>query len=213
MSLDEYLMRAGVAIDNARRNVRIFDAVSAYGYDAGVLQHGRALLDAVRAANDAQRREYGAQYAATAALKETWARANRVYGDHRKIAAIVFRDAPDRLTALELDRPKRKDFSGWLTQARLFYGNLLANPDDLAAMDRFRITREKLVEGQALIEQTEALNRAQQDAKGRARQATRARNAALAELQQWMNDFRTIAKITLADDPQLLESLQLAVVP
>ena len=63
---------------------------------------------------------------------------------------------------LKLDQRKKTGFSDWLTQAKLFYANLLANPDDLAAMGRFRITKE----------------------------------------------FKTIAKIALADDSQLLEALQ-----
>ena len=50
---------------------------------------------------------------------------------------------------LKLDQRKKRGLSDWLTQANLFYANLLANPDDLAAMGRFRMTRERLAEGQA----------------------------------------------------------------
>ena len=211
-NLDEYLVRAEVAISNARQQADIFAALAGYGYDEAALEQGQALLDAVHAASAAQLGAYGAQYGATAALNEVWAKADRVYSDHRKIAALVLRDAPDRLTALKLDQPKKMGFSDWLTQAKLFYANLLANPDDLAAMARFRMTRERLVEGLALVRQTESRYQAQQDAKGKAQSSTQARNAALDELHRWMGEFKTIAKIALADDAQLLEALQFGVV-
>jgi len=37
-------------------------------------------------------------------------------------------------------------------------------------------------------------------------------NAALDELHRWMGEFKTIARIALADDAQLLEALQFGVV-
>jgi len=211
-NLDEYLVRADVAIANARQQPDIFAAIVEYGYDETVLEQGQALLDAVHAADSAQRSAYGAQYGATAALNEMRAKANRVYGDHRKMAAIVLRDAPDRLMALKLDQRKKPTLSDWLTQAKLFYANLLANPDDLAAMERFRMTRKRLAEGQTLVRRTEAHYQAQQEAKGRAQSSTKARNAALDELHRWMGEFKTIARIALADDVQLLEALQFGVV-
>jgi len=211
-NLDEYLVRAGVAIANAHQQPDIFAAIVEYGYDEAVLEQGQALLDAVYAADSTQRGAYGAQYGATAALNEMWAKADRVYSDHRKMAAIVLRDAPDRLMALKLDQRKKPALSDWLTQAKLFYANLLANPDDLAAMARFRMTRKRLAEGQALAEQTETRYQTQQEAKGQAQNSTKARNKALAELHRWMGEFKTIAKIALADDAQLLEALQFGVV-
>ncbi len=210
--LDEFLMRAGVAIANGQNNADISTALAAFGYDAAVLRQGQNLLDAARDLSDAQRKSYGDQYAATAALNATRAEANGVYSDHRKLAAIAFKDDPDWLAALSLDERKPKVFSDWLTQARRFYANLLGNDDALAAMDRFRMTRKKLAAGQALVEQTEALSQAQEQAKGKAKRATLERDAALAGLYEWMGEFKVVAKIALADDAQLLEGLEFGVV-
>ncbi len=199
-NLDDYLLRADIAISNAHQQADIFAALAGYGYGKAALEQGQALLDAARAAHSAQRGAYAAQYGATAALKETRARADQVYGDHRAVAAIALRDAPDRLVALQLDQRKKLVFSDWLTQAKLFYANLLASPDDLAAMERFRMTRERLADGQALIEQTETRYQTQQEAKGRAQSSTKTRDTAFAKLHRWMQEFKTIAKIALARD-------------
>jgi hypothetical protein len=206
--MDEFLMRAGVAIANGRNNADILAALTTFGYDAAALQQGRELLDAARALKDEQRKSYGDQYAATAALNAARAEAERVYSDHRRLAAIVFKDDADWLTALALIQPKPRSLSDWLTQARRFYANLLGNDDALAAMERLRVTRENLAAGQALIERTEALKQAQEQAKGRARKATLERDAAFAELYEWMAEFKTVARIALAHDPGLLEALQ-----
>ncbi len=74
------------------------------------------------------------------------------------------------------------------------------------------MTRARLEEGQALVEQTEAHYQAQQEAKGKAQSSTQARNESLAELHRWMREFKTIARIALADDARLLEALQFGVV-
>ncbi len=212
-NIDEYLVRADVAIGNGREQPDIVAALEVFGYDDAVLQQGQDLLDAARTLCGEKLARYGIQIGATAALNEARARADRVYSDHRKLAAIAFKDAPEVQAALALDQAKKKSFSTWLTQVRRFYANLLADEEALAAMDRFRITREKLEQAQALVEQTEILNQVQEREKGEAQKATRERDAALDELHEWMNEYKTVAKIALADDAQLLEALQFGVIP
>ncbi len=207
-NLDQRLTQASIAIANARQNPRILDALSTYGYDETVLQQGQDLLDTARALTDAQRKEYGDQFAATAALQEALAAADRLYTTHRTLAKLAFKAAPGRRTALALDERKKQSFSGWLTQAKRFYANLLADADAIAALARFQITQEKLTQGQALVEEVERLDQKQEDEKAEAQQATRERDAALDALDDWLAEFHVVARIALTQTPQLLESLQ-----
>ncbi len=213
LNLDEYLMRTGVAIANARKNPNISAALEIFGYDDAVLQQGQDLLDATRNLSDVQRKEYGDQYAATAALNEAQEKAGRLYTAHRKLAALAFKGDTARLTAMAMDGPKKKSRSGQLTQGRRFYKHLLDDEQAIEVMGRFRITREKLAEVQALFDQIETLNQTQKDETGEAQRATKARDAALDELHEWMGEFKTVAQIALADDPQLMESLQFGAIP
>ncbi|MCP4598862.1 hypothetical protein [Neptuniibacter sp.] len=212
-SIDEYLTRTGVAIGNARETPAILAALEVYGYDDAVLQQGQDLLDAAFALSSAQRQEYAEQYGATAALNEGHAEADRLYSAHRQIAAIVFKNDITRLGTFELNQAKKQSFSGRLTQARYFYTKLLADDDAITAMGRFRITREQLEKGQSLTDETMALNKTQQKEKSEAQKATKDRDAALDELHEWMSEFKAIATIALADDPQLLEALQFGAIP
>ena len=47
----------------------------------------------------------------------------------------------------------------------------------------------------------------QEKEKGEAQAATKARDAAIDELQDWLSDYLAIAKVALEDNPQLLEGL------
>jgi hypothetical protein len=46
---------------------------------------------------------------------------------------------------------------------------------------------------------------------GESQEATRGKDKALAELEEWMSDFYAVARIAMEDQPQLLESLGLLV--
>jgi hypothetical protein len=206
-------MRAGVAIANAQENPDVGAALEAFGYDVTVLRQGQDLLDTVRRLSDAQRKGYGDQYAATAALNQAQEKLDRLYTAHRKLAAIAFKNEPDRLTALALDEARKKSLSGSFSQAWRFYSHLIEDEQAIEALGRFRITREQLEEGFTLLKQIETLNQAQEDEKSGAQRATKARDAAVDELHEWMSELKTVARIALADDPQLLESLQFGAIP
>lgn len=49
----------------------------------------------------------------------------------------------------------------------------------------------------------------QKKRKGEAKSATEKRDQCLAKLCGWLSDFRAVAKIALAEDPQRLESLDI----
>ena len=56
------------------------------------------------------------------------------------------------------------------------------------------------------------MNGTQEREKYEAQQATKDRDAALDRLDDWLGDFREVAAIALADQPQQLEALQFGVV-
>jgi hypothetical protein len=214
LSIDEFLVRADVAIQNALSDPEILAALTTYGYDETALQAGADLVAEAEALHRAQQAEYAEQYSATEALNAAREEAKAIYTDHLKLARVAFRDNPEVRAFLDLDGRRKRTFSGWLKQAETFYTHLLETPDVLAALlDRFPLEQDFFAAGQAEIEELVALNRMQEKEKGEAQQATKTRDAALDALDAWLDDYRTVAEIALQDQPQKLESLQFGAIP
>ncbi len=207
-NIDELLAQAGTAISNAQQTPDIQAALATFGYDEARLQAGADLLAAARAGQAAQKREYGEQYAATAAVDQARQEADAQYRVHRKLVRMVLKGDPQRQVALGLDQPPKYSFSGWLGQTRVFYTNLLLDVEALASLARFNIDQAQLEAAQVAIKQVDDLNNAQQREISEAQMATKSRDAAIDELSDWLNEFREIAFIALADNPQQLEALQ-----
>ena len=212
-SLSDFFAEATVLLTNAQEHAEIAAALDAYGYDAATLAEGQALLDTARDLYDAQIREYGEQHAATQAFVDASKSADKAYGDHRRLAKLAFKNDAQRQTDLHLNERKPRAFSPWYQQARHFYTALLADSDAQTALARFNVTADDLNAAQAQVEGTAALNNAQEQEKGEAQAATQERDAAIEALDEWLADFRVVARIALADDPQLMEALHMGAIP
>jgi hypothetical protein len=206
-NIDKFLHAARLAVVNAAGVPPIGAALAQFGFDVGRLQEGAALLATAESLQAAQRRRYSEQYVASAALRNAWAAADKTYSAHRTLARLAFHSEPDRRVALLLHTPKKRILDPWLGQAGVFYQNLLGDSEMLAAMARYNITADLLAEAQTAVTQVALLNAAQKKEKANAQQGTRQRDAALDALNAWYVEFRTVARLALADDPQLLEAL------
>ena len=206
-TIDAFLNDARIAIDNALAQPQIQTYLTEYGYTPEKLQQGKALYEAALAAQQKQKREYGEQYSATAALNETWETAKESYIRHIKIARITFKNDPGAAAELALNGSRKRTLSAWLLEAKQFYQNILSNQGFLDAIAEYGITPAKLEAAKVEVEAVEAANLAQKKEIGEAQDATKARDAVIEELSTWLSDFVVIARIALEEKPQLIESL------
>ena len=58
-----------------------------------------------------------------------------------------------------------------------------------------------------------ALNSSQEREKGETQSATQDRNATIEALDEWLDEFKEVARIALDETPQLLEALNLGAIP
>ncbi len=211
-SIDQRLLEAQVAIDNSLNTPAILEIVTAFGYDHARLQAGRALYDEVMDLVVAQKREYGEQYEATAAVQAAWDAADLAYKRALKISRVVFRGNEKARNALGLSGSRKKSLGGWIQQTTNFYTNLLNTPDLIAAMTPYSYNQLKLEAEAALVQAVVDANAAQDRERGEAQEATKVRDAKLDELDQWLSDYKAVAQVALADSPQMLEQLGWVVV-
>ena len=205
--ISNFLTECRLLIEGALAGGPAAELLALCGYDQKALEAGQALYDRASALMADQIKEYGDQYQATAALDAAWTEADAQYGKTVKLARVAFRDDVQAQGALMLAGIRPQSLGGWLEQVEVFYRNLLSTPRFWEAIARFGLTREKLMAGQALVQAVADRKTAQRKETSEAQEATEQRDAAMKALDRWAQDFRAVAKVALADRPQLLEGL------
>ncbi len=207
LSIGQRLAAAELALANAQNDAVIQGALTPFGYDNARIQEGQILYQEARDLGNKQSAQYGQQYEATGNLKSAWDAAEAVYMPTLKVARVALRDYERAGNALKMNGMRKDSLWGWLEQSQAFYTNLLADEELLAAMTRFGFDRPKLEAEAALVQAVADTDHAQEGQKGEAQQATKERDAKLDAMDQWIADFKVIAQVALADNPQQLEKL------
>lgn len=206
-SIDERLLAAQVAIDNSMNIPSILTAVTPFGYDLIRFQAARALYEECMALVAVQKKEYGDQYEATATVEKAWAAADFAYKDALQIARLAFRDDNQAQAALLLNGRRKRTLGGWIEQTSVFYTNLLADPDKITAMSAYTYDAIKLGAENELVLAVIAANAVQEGEKGEAHDATKARDAKMDELDQFIADYKLVAQVALSRTSQTLDQL------
>lgn len=204
-SIEQLLSDSNTAISNAINNAEVNQAIGLFGYSAEKLEAGKALLNQTQTLYTRQIQEYGDKSGASQRMTEAREKVNNVYIPHLKIARIAFKNDMGAFQGLELNGRRKKANASALAQAKVFYTNLQANPSYLTAMARFGISEANLTEALDLIRQAEEALAEFRKESGESQDATNQRDEAVAELEEWMSDFRAIARIALEDQPQMME--------
>jgi len=206
-SIDGRLTAAQIAIENALSDNKVQSFLSVYGYDAAKIGEGKTLFETARQLQQQQKAEYGDQYAATDAFKAKLDEAKTEYMRFLKVARVALKNDYAAFKTLELGGIRKHSLTGWIGQARTFYINALEDAGVMAKLNNFGISQEKLEAGKTMVDETEAANISQKKETGEAQQATKDRDEAIDNLDEWMSDFFAIARVALEEKPQYLEKL------
>ena len=95
----------------------------------------------------------------------------------------------------------------WLETVKKFYAVASADSDIQSKLVRLKITTEELNGTIELITNLELARAEYLREKGESQDATKLKDKAFGEIDDWMSEFYAVAKIALEDSPQLLESL------
>ena len=198
-------------IEGAQNNSEIQERMTKYGYTPERIGAGKQLLIKARQLTAYHTEKYGNKYSATDEMAHVW---TATYGDYMvtvKVVRVAFRKQPGRLQEFKATGLRRRSLSGWLSDARVMYENLLHAPDALTEMEKYGYTEERLVAEQERVEEVARLHNRQLSETGAAQQLTQDRDQAIDALCNWFSDFRAIARIALYDKPQWLEALGIRV--
>ncbi|QGY47392.1 hypothetical protein GM418_28115 [Maribellus comscasis] len=211
MSVDEILYQSGLRINNSLNDTEIRDAVSSMGYPETKLEEGAALLSEANTLVENQKKEYGEVDEAQASFEEDRQSAHKTYMEMIQISRIALKNDVKAISTLDLNGRRARTLSGWLKQTLGFYRAILASEEWKKALAGYGQTEEKLNAQLAAIEQVSAASETVKKERGDAQNATQERDEKLEELVDWISDYEVIARIALADKPQLLEKLGIVV--
>jgi hypothetical protein len=186
----------------------ILEATQNFNYDTERIAEGTVLLQQAQQLNIKQEKEYGEQYSATTVLDNAIDEFNdSTYMPHIRLARKLFASDNGILSMLDVNGRRRWRYEEYISQARTFYYNALSTPQVLSKFSLVNITTETLQAGLDQLANLDLLRAAQKKESGEAQQATDDRDRAMDEINEWMSLYYTVAKIALADKPQLLEKL------
>jgi hypothetical protein len=194
-------------IEGVNSSPEILTKMAVYGYTPEKVQKGKNLLERAKRLTVAQKGGYGGQYAATDELGKAWTGAYATSMVTVKVARVAFKGQPDMLKRLNITGERNRSLSGWINDARIMYGNIIDSPEAMDVLAQFGYTPEKIAAELAAVEQVAALHVKRLAEKSEAQQSTVERDKAIDDLCNWYSDFRSIARIALFDNPQLLEAL------
>ena len=203
----EALEQYRVSFENVEKQPEIATIMAEFGYDETLLTEGKTLLTKTRAAFDFNKKEddeTSEAYKNFTTLKENLA---TTYTLHRKKAKVIFRKESTTLNKLSLSGSLPTAYIKWLETVKKFYTVASSDSEIQSKLVRLKITTEEL---NGTIEQISNLELARAEylrEKGESQDATKLKDKAFGEIDDWMSEFYAVAKIALEDNPQLLESL------
>lgn len=207
-SLNEFITAADIALTNAQLP-DIQPLLQKVGYPAADIAEKLADLQALRALDLQQQKEYGDQYKAFADYQKQVDRLNADYVAHVEMARIEFEDDPAALTTLGLNGRRLHTKADYSKQALQLYNGIKNNTDYAATLAAAGIDAATVTAMQAGFTNLEALDKAQTKEMGEAQEATAKRDKAWDILDSWMSKFYRKAKIALKNYPQMREKLGL----
>ncbi|MDR2929116.1 MAG: hypothetical protein LBV41_13095 [Cytophagaceae bacterium] len=207
-SYDAMLAEMSNALNGALNSSDILGRLERYGITADIIRTtGLEPLENVKHLFAVQKREQGEQIGANVSSTQAINEARSNYMVHLQVARIAFKEHPGALLSVSATGSRKRSISGFLKEAREFYTNILEQPRLLGLIARFNITDDNLKVGLTSLTIAEKAHQAYLKEKGEAQEATIARDEAFDSLYSTYSDFRAIARIALADTPQLLEQM------
>lgn len=206
-SESKVLERTRVALTNAETHEEIKPALADYGMDDAKVTEGKALYASTLSIWELNKQEKGETKIASESYKDLYDAFESLFKRHRNQTQIFFKKKPEILIALGVQGSFPTKYNELFDKAKQFYIGIEGNASIQTEMAKIKITAEVVTE--CLTKHAALLaERANYDKEfGGSQDATKSKNAAMLELQEWMEDFDAIAKIALYDKPQLLEVL------
>ena len=206
-TINKEMEQVATILRNAQQP-QIKKALVHYGYTNHRFQEGQSLLNELQLLQQTQQEEYQSKGEVGRTLASYEREMRQQFVTHRALAKWIFRNDENGYQRLALFRPIASQTVARAAQIRHFYQEALKSH---AMFARHGLTKAELEQGQNMIEAIMDARRERQQKAGEAQHATQQRDAVRQQMRIWLVDFRTVARIALREEPQLLEALGMTV--
>jgi len=179
-----------------------------HGFERKRTQEGQAILNKIDQLSDERQKQDGAKLQATKTLSQTRKEAHRLYIKHVSLSRLAFDGQVEQQRLLGIDAPREESLAGWLKQATNFYRSA---PDVIDELSQVGITLEALQQGEALVQAVAQTRVTQMSLMSDTQRLSKQRKAAFMELNNWLKDFRYVARYAFREDSQQLEAFGMVV--
>ena len=211
-SITESMAQIGLVINGTLSNPTILAAVEPFGYsEERIRTEGLAMYTQTQTEFLNFQKEYGEQYTAYGEMSELWDKNHNIYMPILKLSRIALKNQSGALRSLRATGSRNRSITGFISDAKILYGNLLSQPEFLDTMSRFGVTAATLTEAQEQLAVLERAHVKYFKEKGEAQDQTVKRDRMYDQLYDWYSDFRAVLRIALNDSEQMLEKLGIVV--
>jgi hypothetical protein len=211
MSEAEKLSLYQVTLLNAKTREKFSITLSEVGYTPETIDEGYKLWEIARKAYNECSPMKSRRYEMHKVFQMLKAQLDEKFRVDWKKADIIFKRDIVAQDKLGLKKPYQRTYVKWIEQARLFYTELSNNPDLTERLSKRNYSNEETEARLATISEIELARAAYIYEKGISQNATNSKTETFKNLNEWMDEFLSLAKIAFRKEPQLMESLDVVV--
>ena len=208
-TIEARLLRAHLVASNTAKHPKVKKQLELFGYPAARMQELQDLIAQAEAFKDDKKDFYSQKRSLAKQMAVAVEELKTLYKEHLTVARFAFRNDTYLQGQLELKGSRKSDWAGWLEQVSDFYSK--AEALALPALKKQGITADEIAQGKAMAQALMAQYEERKSNKGAAQSSTKKRDEVLKAIDQWVSNFKKVAKVALQDDPQLLEVLGIVV--
>jgi len=179
-----------------------------FGYDAQKIADFTVVYEQAHEANMHKSNGFAGKVGANINFKKLFAGKKKKLSYLIRIARVLFEQEAETLSLLQLDRRQARTVIGQLDFMDHLYQQLFERQDLAARLTPFGYSTEALTALRTEYQELRIAFNNLSSSSAAAQEATRERNRKMEELNQWMREYYTFAKIAFELNPDWLELQQ-----
>ncbi len=207
----KYLEWVRTMLANATSQPEISAALAIVGYDAAVITAGKQVYQTAKQVFDNNKTEDDETRDARKIYKTKIEELTNIFKPHRAKAKVIFRNDQNTQEKLMISGSFPNSYPTLIQRTEKFYNTLNTDKQLQAKVASLKITPKEIKNGLQAISELQSARNIYQTEIGESQEATKAKDQAIIDLENWIKDFKDIAQIALEDQPQLQEALGILV--